>query len=73
MSKKQTAQLGAMLIIGNQPHTLEAAGKVLATVLAAATQDGAQIAACNALAAIAHAPTNVSVSGCNFENRKRER
>jgi hypothetical protein len=70
VAKKPAAQPTAMLIVGNQPGTLEAASNALVAVLAAATQEGAQIAACNALAAIAHAPGTTNITSNSFVSGK---
>lgn len=64
---KQTA----MLVVGNQPQTIEAAAKALCAVLAAAGTEAAQIAAANALAVICPAPTHTSISNCSFVGGKK--
>jgi hypothetical protein len=60
----------ALLIIGNQPHTIEAAATAIVKVLGAAPTEAAQVAAVHCLGELARAPANTSISGCNFTSEQ---
>lgn len=56
----------ALLIVGNQPGTIESAAKAIVTVLGAATTEAAQVAACHTLSELARAPQHSSIANCTF-------
>lgn len=57
----------AIVHIGNPPDTIKAAAAAIVAVLSAAPTEAAQVAAVNCLSALAHAPSNTSITGCNFQ------
>jgi hypothetical protein len=66
MAAKLPPLPNALLFVGNQPDNVKSAADAVVAVLKAAGTEGAQVAAVNALATIARAPTSVSIANCNF-------
>jgi hypothetical protein len=64
MATKPTTS--AMLFVGNQLDNVKTASEAIVAVLKAAVTEGAQVAACNALAEIARAPANTTLNNCTF-------